>query len=360
MKSQLRILSLVSLIFWSGLNLGAQEKVSKSGKLATEDERNTVQIYRDVTNAVVHIASKEKVNLTYDEITPESGIGTGIIISQDGQILTNYHVIADSNQIDVTLNNGQKAQATLVGTAPQLDLAVIKIDLGETPLTVAKLGDSDELMVGQKVMAIGNPLAYHNTLSVGVVSSLDRTLEDLSLELKGKIIQTDAAINPGSSGGPLLNSSGEVVGINAAIATEGQNVGFAIPINAAKQILPDLIRYGHAMRPFVGFNALEINQYLSQLFNLPLREGLLVQEVIEGGPAGEAGLQGGQRMVLFNKEKIFLGGDIITEFNGVKSPTMDVVAKEISKMKPGNRVGLTVYRAGRPLKLTIVVAPMLH
>lgn len=352
--------ALVNLLLFTGLTLAGQSPSASPGRLVTEEERNTVTVFREINTAVVHIVSKEKVDLKFEEITPKSGVGSGIVISPEGHILTNYHVIEDSNQIEVAFNDGQRTQAVIVGTAPQLDLALLKVESKTIPLTVARLGNSDELMVGQKVLAIGHPLDLHMTLSAGIVSSLNRTLEDLSLELKGRIIQTDAAINPGSSGGPLVNSRGEVVGINTAIALGGQNVGFAIPINMAKKVLPDLIQFGHPMRPFLGFNALELDRYISQLFGLPLAEGLLVQEVIEGSPVEQAGLEGGQRLVLFNNQKFFLGGDIITEFNGVKTPSLESLAKQLSKAKPGDRVEMTVFRDGTPLKIAFVLAPMIH
>lgn len=205
------------------------------------DEQNTVEIFRRSSPAVVHINARQKLDVKFEDITAKSGLGTGFFFDQEGHVLTNFHVIEGSNQVEVVLSDGQRMKARLVGTAPGMDLAVLAVDPPEKAIPALAFGDSDTLVIGQKVLAIGHPLALHNTLTTGVVSALKRTLDSLSPELEDSVIQTDAAVNPGNSGGPLLNSKGEVVGIVTAAMGQAQNLGFAIPSNFAQHAIPDLL-----------------------------------------------------------------------------------------------------------------------
>ena len=322
------------------------------------DEQNTVAVFRQTVPAVVHINTHQKVLSRFEDITPKSGLGTGFFFDREGHILTNFHVIENSNQIEVVLNDGRRLPARLIGTAPGLDLAVLSVELAAEQITPLLLGDSDTLLIGQKVLAVGHPLALHNTLTVGIVSSTRRTLDYLSPELEESVIQTDTAINPGNSGGPLLNSSGEVVGIVTAVMGEAQNLGFAIPANTARQVIPDLLRMGHPYRPALGFAGESLNRYLATMFGIPLQGGFLIEEIVFGSPAQAAGLRAGERAVTVGARTIVLGGDIITAVNGNKVSTMGDIARSLLSGKPGEKVTLTIYRDGRFFPVEFVLRPM--
>ncbi|MBI1999728.1 MAG: trypsin-like peptidase domain-containing protein [Acidobacteria bacterium] len=326
--------------------------------LLPPDEQNTVDVFRRSSPAVVHINARQKVILKFEDITPKSGVGTGFFIDQQGHILTNFHVIEESNQIEVVLGNGRRLNASLVGTAPGLDLAVLSVQVPELDITPLSFGNSDTVAIGQKAVVLGHPLALHNTLTVGVVSALQRTLEDLSPELEDSVIQTDAAINPGNSGGPLLNSKGEVVGIVTAAAREAQNLGFAIPSNFAKRVIPDLISMGHPYQPVLGFSGQTLNRYLSTLFGIPIQEGFLVEEVAFGSPAYAAGLRAGERAVTIGERTVVLGGDIITAVNGEKVATLGEIARGLRSGRPGQTVTFTLYRDGQLVPVKFVLQRM--
>jgi S1-C subfamily serine protease len=328
----------------------------KSGLLP--DAQNTVEIFRQTSPGVVHINARQKILLKFEDITPKSGVGTGFFFDREGHILTNFHVVEESNQIEVVLGDGRRLNARLVGTAPDLDLAVLEVALAPTGITSLSFGDSDSLLIGQKVLAVGHPLALHNTLTVGVVSSTRRTLDYLSPELEESVLQTDTAINPGNSGGPLLNSKGEVVGIVTATLGDAQNLGFAIPSNVARRVIPDLVRMGHPYRPALGFGGQPLNRYLVDMFGIPVREGFLVEEVAFGSPAEAAGLKAGQRAVTVGERTIVLGGDIITAVNGKKVTTLGEITRGLLSSRPGQKVTLTVYRDGHFFPVEFVLQPM--
>lgn len=322
------------------------------------EEQNTVDVFRIASPAVVHINAQQHLSLKFEDITPKSGIGTGFLFDKEGHILTNFHVIEGSNQLEVVLNDGRRFKGVLVGTAPGMDLAVLGVSPPPADITPLRFGDSDSLLIGQKVMAVGHPLALHNTLTTGVVSALGRTLESFSPELEDAVIQTDAAINPGNSGGPLLNSLGEVVGIVTATVDQAQNLGFAIPANFAKRVIPDLLSMGHPYRPALGFSGQPLERRFTQMFGVPLEEGFLVEEVAFGSPAQAAGLRAGTRAVTVNEKSIVLGGDIITAVNGKKVTTLGDLAQAFLYGHPGQRMTLTVYREGRLVQTEIVLQAM--
>src|SRR5450631_3086360 len=260
------------------------------------EEQNNISVYKKNIPSVVNVTSRA---MTYDffyGLVPQEGQGSGFVIDKEGHILTNYHVIAEARQVEVTMHNRKKYKATVVGTDPPHDLAVIQIKAPD--LIPAVLGDSRNLQVGQKVYAIGNPFGLAGTMTRGIVSSIRpvRGPEGSNIE---EAIQTDAAINPGNSGGPLLNSHGEVIGINSLIATGGSNqsagIGFAIPINVAKAVLNDLITLGSVRRPSLGIQTLPIGPELAQEMGLPSDYGILIVRTIPGGAADQAGLHGGNQ-----------------------------------------------------------------
>ncbi len=350
-----RIVPLLMVVFMSGT-------ASTGRSQPTADERNTIDVFKRAAAAVVHVKSVQAVTTPGGQSVAGEGTGTGFVLDAEGHILTNYHVIENSTDIKLLVVGGRMLDARLIGTAPLLDLAVLQASTqpnDDLRLQALPLGDSDALEIGQKVLAIGNPLGLHNTLTVGVLSGIARDLPGAALGLEQTFLQLDAAINPGNSGGPLLYSSGRVIGVNSAIAREGQNIGFAIPINVIKRVLPDLIEMGHVYRPALGFSAVPVTSSIATLFGLPVREGLLVQEVAEGSPAGTAGLQAGTRMVPMNDTVYVLGGDIITAVNGKRLTSPGELASVLLGSKPGDQVRLTIQRQEQRLE-KVITLPAMH
>ena len=325
----------------------------------TADEQNTIAVFNKARQGVVHIKVSQRESEHFGTRTFAEGMGSGFLIDRDGNILTNYHVIGASNRIEVHLPNGRVAVARVVGTAPTLDLAMLSIDLEPADeVEPLPLGDSDTLVVGQKLIAVGHPLALHNTLTVGVLSALGRSLPDAPPELRETLIQTDAAINPGSSGGPLLNSAGEVIGITTAVAVDAQNLGFAVPINPARRIIPDLIEMGHPYRPSLGIEGIEITPELTDLFGLTRRSGVLVARIEPGSLAERAGLRAGARIVLLNETTYVLGGDIITAINGKEISSASQIMRILLESHPGDELRLSVLRDKVFHEVDIRLAPM--
>ena len=316
----------------------------------TPDEDINIRVYRAASPAVVNITT---IAVTYDFFLnplPKEGTGSGAIIDRSGHILTNFHVIDGARRLEVTLADGSKWPARPVGADPSNDLAVIKIDAPVEKLTVIPLGDSSKLLVGQKVLVIGNPFGLDRTLTVGIVSSLGRSIRADNGRLIRGIIQTDAAINPGNSGGPVLNSSAEVIGVSTAIFSPSGGsvgVGFAVPINTAKQIISELINRGYVARPYLGIAGHEIVPALVQALRLPVKEGIMVVEVTPGSPAQRAGVRGGDRAVQVGNMIVRVGGDIITEVDQVKVRTFEELSDLIDAKQPGDTVALTFNRQGK-------------
>jgi serine protease Do len=268
---------------------------------------------------------------------PRRGAGTGFLIDTDGHILTNHHVIDGAERITVKLTDGRSLRADVVGSDPDTDIALIRVQ-SETKFPHATLGDSNDLRVGEWVCAIGNPLAYEHTVTVGVVSFIGRKLFDMSLD---NYIQTDAAINFGNSGGPLINTRGEVIGINSAVSRQASSIGFAIPINQAKVILPQLKERGHVQRGYIGVALRDVDPDLQGPLALPQTTGALVQDVTDGSPAERAGLK---------------PYDLITSVDGQDVTTNDSLIREISARAPGSTAKLEVIRDGRPRDVLVKLA----
>lgn len=281
-----------------------------------------------------------------------TAVGSGFVISDDGLVMTNSHVVFDRQAIMVTLDDGRCVEATLLGADPIYDLAVLRIPAAPGPIPPLALGDSDRVRIGEDVIAIGNPLALEQTLTRGVVSGLNRFVPDSPFSLALPLIQTDAPINPGNSGGPLFNRCGEVVGINTLIVSDAQNIGFAIPINIAKQALPPLVEHGRLVRPWFGMSVKPIRRQELAILNLPLADGLLVEKVDAGSPAQQAGVRGGSLPVTIAGEPFLLGGDIITEMNGQSPNDPDRFDEMVASLKVGDTVRLTLYREKRAREAT--------
>ena len=320
------------------------------------DEHNNIDVYHKAIPSVVNITSKTVAYDFFYGPVPQEGQGSGFIIDKEGHILTNFHVVGNATQVEVTLHNKKTYKAQVIGRDRGHDLAVVKIDApGVVP---AVLGDSKNLQVGQKTFAIGNPFGLAGTMTRGIISSLRpiRSPEGSYIE---EAIQTDAAINPGNSGGPLLNSHGEVIGINSLIATGGSNqsagIGFAIPINVAKAVLNDLITLGTVRRPTLGITTLPIGPELAQEMGLPADYGVLIVRTIPGGAADQAGLRGGNQRAYLGNAPIMIGGDLIVAINGEAIGEQQDYANAMNKHRAGDTVTVTIYRAKRKMDVKVVL-----
>src|SRR3954452_13100850 len=292
------------------------------------EEQNNVSVYKKNIPSVVNVTSRAVTFDFFYGLMPQEGQGSGFVIDKDGHILTNYHVIADARQVEVTLHNRKKYRATVIGMDKSHDLAVIQIKA--PALTPMVLGESRNLQVGQKVYAIGNPFGLSGTMTRGIISSI-RSIRGPDGTPIDEAIQTDAAINPGNSGGPMLNSRGEVIGINSQIATGGANqsagIGFAIPINAAKAVLNDLVQLGRVRRPSLGIaGLLPIGPELADEMGLAADAGVLVQQVVAGGAAEKAGIRGGRERAYLGNTPIYVGGDLIVQIDGQEIETPQDIA----------------------------------
>ena len=319
------------------------------------EEQNNITVYRKNIPSVVNVTSRTVTFDFFYGVVPEEGQGSGFIIDREGHILTNYHVVANARQVEVTLHNRKKYPAKIIGTDPPHDLAVVQITAPN--LTSAVLGDSKNLQVGQKVYAIGNPFGLNGTLTRGIVSSI-RSVKEPNGATIDEAIQTDAAINPGNSGGPLLNWHGEVIGINTIIAsTVGQSsgVGFAIPINTAKAVLNDLVTLGTVRRPGLGIRSLPISPELAAEMGLPADSGVLIIEVVPDGAAGRAGLRGGTQRAYIGNTPIMLGGDLIVAIDGKPVQDEQDLADVMNQHRSGDTVRVTVFRGKRRLEVNVTL-----
>ena len=320
-----------------------------SGLANTQDEQNKIDVYEAAAPGVVNITTISVGRDFFFNIVPRQGAGSGSIIDKEGYILTNHHVIKNARRLEVTLEGGGKLRGKLVGTDPDSDLAVIKIDPSRHKLTVIPMGDSDNSLVGQKVLAIGNPFGLGQTLTTGVISSLGRTLRVQNGTLIEDVIQTDASINPGNSGGPLLDSSGKLIGINTAIFSPtgaSVGIGFAIPVNTAKRLIPDLIARGYYAYPWMGATVATLLPGDAKGLQLAIERGALIVEVIRGGPSQKAGLRGGNRRVRLGNRIITAGGDVVVAADGRPIHTAEEVIRIVREKRPGDYLNLEIYRGG--------------
>lgn len=328
----------------------------------TAAEEIIIRVYREVSPAVVNITSTAVVYDFFFNVVPQQGSGSGFIIDERGYVITNNHVVEDARQLEVTLADERKVPARLIGRDPHNDLAVIKIDAHDETLHVVRLGDSDQLRIGQMAIAIGNPFGLDRTVTSGVVSSLDRTLRtDTGREIRG-VIQTDAAINPGNSGGPLLNSRGEVIGINTAIFSPSGGsvgIGFAIPVNKAKRIIPELIAKGRVSHPWLGISGLSLTPAISRQLDLPVEYGVLVVRVVPRSPAALAGIRGGRRQMRIGNTILSVGGDVVLGVDGQKVENMRGLVGYLDDQKRvGETVKLEILRDGLHITITAVLGEL--
>jgi S1-C subfamily serine protease len=321
----------------------------------TADEQNNIDIYKEARGATVNITSTVYQRNWFMEVYPVQGAGSGFIITPDGEVLTNNHVIRGSQQLQVTLSDKKQYKAKVLGVDENHDLALIKIETG-SKLPSLRLGDSDNLVVGQKLLAIGNPFGqFGQTLTTGVLSSLDRSIqtEDNNRPLEG-MIQTDAAINPGNSGGPLLNSHGDVICINTAIVGQGNlGIGFAMPINRAKSMLEEYQKSGHVSPPTLGIREVYVSEDLAAMLDMPKRGGLLIQEVERGSAADAAGLHGPRQTVVVGNYPLGIGGDLIIAIDSQSVEDADLLKRIMNRKHGGDLIEFTVSRNGRQEKIQV-------
>jgi S1-C subfamily serine protease len=323
------------------------------GEALDSEEQNNISVYRKNLPSVVNVTSRAMTFDFFYGLVPQEGQGSGFVIDKEGHILTNYHVIADARQVEVTMHNRKKYKATVIGTDPPHDLAVIQIKAPD--LIPAVLGDSRNLQVGQKVYAIGNPFGLAGTMTRGIVSSI-RPVREPNGAMIDEAIQTDAAINPGNSGGPLMNWHGEVIGINTMIlsnANQSAGIGFAIPINTAKAVLNDLMTLGRVRRPALGVRTIPISPELADEIGLPADYGLLIVQVTPGGSADQAGLQGGTERAYLGNIPIMLGGDLIVAIDAEKVQDEQDLANMMNNHRAGDTVKITIFRGKKKIDVTV-------
>lgn len=323
-------------------------------------EQRMILIYGRASPAVVNITTQVLVNSFFFGAYPEEGSGSGFVWDEAGHIVTNYHVVENADSLSVNFGNDTSLPAEIVGIDPQNDLAVIKVDQLPETIQPLELGDSDALQVGQLAIAIGNPFGqFQRTLTTGVVSALNRTIQTDNKVLRGAI-QTDASINRGNSGGPLLDSSGRLIGVNTAIFSPtgtSAGVGLAIPVNKVKQVVPVLIERGRFPHPWLGAVGYDITPRLARQLGLPVESGLLVAQLYNGSPAQQAGLRGADRQVVVGNRYVLIGGDIITAIDGQLLGTWDELDSYLEEnTTAGQAVTLETVRGDETMQLEVTLA----
>ncbi|MFP4372947.1 MAG: S1C family serine protease [Spirochaetaceae bacterium] len=325
----------------------------------TEDEQQNIRVYENRNPGVVNITTETvSYNWFLEPVPREGNTGSGSVIDRRGYVLTNNHVVTDAVKVFVTLADGTRLEGEVIGSDPENDLAVIKFDPEGRPLTTIPMGRSNDLRVGRKVIAIGNPFGLDRTLTTGIVSGLGRPIRTRSDLVIRDMIQTDASINPGNSGGPLLDSQGRMIGVNTMIYSPSGGsigIGFAVPVDTARRVVPDLIEFGAVRRGWIDIVPRQLFSQLVDYANLPVERGILISEVIPGGNAERAGLRGGdrRRAVRYGSTVIYLGGDIIIEVDGTPVATIANLYEALEDNKPGEEVSVTYLRGNRERTTTV-------
>jgi S1-C subfamily serine protease len=321
------------------------------------EEALVTNLYERVGPSVVHITTRVVTMSFFFGPSASEGTGSGFVWDRDGHIVTNYHVIENAESIEVKLSDDEVVQARVVGADPQNDLAVLQIDVPADALNPLTPGASDSLRVGQRAIAIGNPFGLDRTLTTGVVSALGRPLQTDQDNYIFNVIQTDAAINPGNSGGPLLNSRGEVIGVNTAVRQDAQGIGFAIPIDTVKRVVPVLIEQGSYPHPWLGLLGYSITPGLANALDLPVTSGVLVAQLYRNGPAVEAGIQGATQQVIIGNRRVLAGGDIITAVNGTAVTDWNSLTEYLElNTRVGDTITLSIIRGSQPMDITLTLA----
>jgi S1-C subfamily serine protease len=367
-RKLVRLLALGLIIglgaYWAGSRWGqrvpnavqALPTAADSEAGMTPDELTNVRIYRQAAPAVANIVTRAvEYDFFYNPV-PVEGAGSGFLIDGDGHVLTNYHVVQGAQNIEVTLGDQSRYRAKFLGADERNDIALLKIEPRSGKFSFLPIGDSRSLEVGQRVLAIGNPFGFQSTLTIGVVSALGRTVQTSQSTFIDEAIQTDAAINHGNSGGPLLNTRGQVIGINTAFFTPSgtpSGIGFAIPINTAQRVAEDLITQGRVRHASLGFEGRPIWPGLAEALDLPVSEGVMVERVTPGGPAEAAGVRGGNRTVMAGLQELRVGGDVVVALDGKKIANQVDLNILLNRMQPGDTVTLTVYRGKQKMDVRV-------
>lgn len=321
----------------------------------TLDEAQNIAVYEKCNEAVVNITTQVMgYNWFYEPVITSSGSGSGSIIDKRGYVVTNVHVIENASIINISLADGSSYEGKIVGQDKESDIAVLKFEPGkDKDLCTINFGDSDLLKVGQKVIAIGNPFALERTLTTGIVSGLGRPVQESENVIIRNMIQTDAAINPGNSGGPLLNTKGEMIGINTMIMSSSgssSGIGFAVPVKTAKRVVNDLLLYGKVNRGVMKLSLIQNTQNIANYTGSKISSGMIINRIKSGSNAEKAGLKAGTKAVQygsrFNPKTVYLGGDIITEIDGIKITKLADYYSVLEDKVPGNTVQVKIYRNG--------------
>ncbi len=351
--------------YWAGTRYGPKQPASVSALRLAEPgtneqldviEAENVRIYKLAAPAVANIVTRAVQYDFFFDAVPVEGAGSGFLIDSDGHILTNYHVVQGAQTIEVTLGDQSRYKAKYIGADTRNDIALIQITPGAHKLTPLTLGDSRNLLVGQRVLAIGNPFGFQSTLTTGVVSSLGRTVQTGENTFIDEAIQTDASINRGNSGGPLLNSHGDVIGISSAIyAPTGTTagIGFAIPVNTARRVAEDLITTGRVHRASLGLAGRAMWPGLAEALGLNVQQGVLVEQVTPGGPGAQAGVHGGSRTMMAGLQELRVGGDVVVAIDGQPVTNELDLNLLLNRKQPGDTVTLTVVRDGKKTDLPV-------
>jgi S1-C subfamily serine protease len=329
------------------------------------EEQRVIAVYQHTSPAVVNITTQVLRRSFFFGLIPEEGSGSGFVYDGDGHIITNYHVVAGAEEILVSFGEDKELPAKIVGVDPPNDLAVLWVDELPGGAEPIPLGDSDALQVGQRAIAIGNPFGqFERTLTVGVVSAVNRTVKTDDDQVLRGVIQTDAAINRGNSGGPLLDSSGRLIGVNTALFSPtgtSAGVGLAIPVNKLKRIVPELIQHGRFPHPWLGIEGLGYELYpeLARALDLPVDQGLLIAQLYRNSPAVRAGLRGATEEVIYRQRRLLVGGDILTAIDGVPLRNWeDLDAYLQEQTEVGQTVTLTIWRGGREMTIEVELGEM--
>ncbi len=336
------------------------------------DAMSVNEIYERAAPGVVQITSTAKERIVVDPLqldpsgdplprTPEvPALGSGFVIDKAGHIVTNFHVVEDADEIRVSFSNRDTVQAELVGTDPSTDLAVLRVEADASALTPLPLGDSDEVRVGDPVVAIGNPFGLDRTATAGIVSALQRLITAPNQFTIDHVIQTDAPINRGNSGGPLLNARGEVIGVNTQIETGGIStgnvgIGFAVPSNTVEGVVAQILQTGRVEHAYLGIAGHAVTPDLADTYNLPVDAGVLVEDVRAGSGADKAGLEKGDTQVVVAGETYVLGGDIIVAADGEQLSSIEELRDAIAGHKPGDKIKLRIYRNAKQTSVTVTL-----
>jgi S1-C subfamily serine protease len=369
-RNPLRLLALGLIIglgaYWFGSRYGehlparvqAIRLAADTGPVSLDStESENVRVYKQASPSVANIVTRAVEYDFFYNAVPVEGAGSGFLIDTSGHILTNNHVVQSAQTIEVTFGEDPaRYKAKFLGADARNDIALLQIDPASHKLTPLPLGDSRNLLVGQRVLAIGNPFGFQSTLTTGVVSALGRTVQTGETAFIDEAIQTDASINPGNSGGPLLNSHGDVIGINTAIHSPtgtAAGIGFAIPINTARRVAEDLISDGRVRRAVLGIAGRPIWPELSQALSLPVKQGFLIERVTSGGPAEQAGIRGGSRSVMAGLQELQVGGDVLVAVDTKEINTQTDLTLVLNRSRPGDTVTLTILRDGKKMDVPV-------